>query len=117
MKNFKRILDLIKKTGDNYIFENETGEIFVILSIDDYGNYIFKNSQLKNLSEEELLNKINKDIALWKASQEDKIIDQSWRDLPPAEKEESPFAHEGISEDIEKEEEDRYYFEPAEDEE
>ncbi|OGY42435.1 MAG: hypothetical protein A2Y67_00115 [Candidatus Buchananbacteria bacterium RBG_13_39_9] len=114
MKNFKRILDLIKKTGDKYIFENETGEIFIILSLDDYENYIFKNNQLKNLSEEELLNKINKDIALWKVSQEDKIIDQSWQDLPPAEKE-SSFAE--ASEDIEKEEEDRYYFEPAEDEE
>lgn len=106
MKNLKRILDLIRKTGDKYIFEDDNGGIFVVLSLDDYENYIFKNNQLKDLSEEELLNKINKDIAIWKSSQEDKIVDQSWQDLPV---EESKKKEEG-------EEEDRYYFEPEEDE-
>jgi hypothetical protein len=103
MKNLQRILDLIRKTGDKYIIEDDNGGIFVILSLDDYETFIFKNNQLRNLSEEELLNKINKDIAIWKASQEDKVVDQAWQDLPAEEKSENN-------------EEDRYYFEPAEDE-
>lgn len=102
MKNLKRILDLIRKTGDKYIFEDDNGDVFVVLSLDDYENFIFKNNQLKNLSEEELLNKINKDIAIWKVSQEDKVVEQNWQDLTEAEDE--------------KQEDDRYYFEPAEDE-
>lgn len=106
MKNLKRILDLIRKTGDKYIFEDENDGVFVVLSMDDYENYIFKNNQLKNLSEDELLNKINKDIAIWKISQEDKIVEQSWQDLPQDEKEEKSEATE----------DDRYYFEPVEDE-
>jgi hypothetical protein len=103
MMNLRRILDLIRKTGDKYIFEDDNGGIFVVLSLDDYENYIFKNNQLKNLSEEELLNKINKDIAIWKTTQEDKIVDQRWQDLPADEKKSET-------------EEDQYYFEPEEDE-
>jgi hypothetical protein len=103
MMNLSRILDLIRKTGDKYIFEDDNGGAFVVLSVDDYENYIFKNNQLKNLSEEELLNKINKDIAIWKTSQEDKIVEQPWQDLPDEEKKTQA-------------EEDRYYFEPQEDE-
>ena len=50
MKNIKRILDLIRKTGDRYIFEDEQGEIFVIMPVADYENMTLKNSQVKNLS-------------------------------------------------------------------
>ena len=102
MKNFKRILELVKKTGDKYVFEDDNGDVFVVLGLEDYENFIFKNNQLKNLSEEELLNKINKDIAVWKVSQEDKIVEQSWQDLGNAEDEQP--------------DEDRYYFEPVEEE-
>ncbi|MCX6740571.1 MAG: hypothetical protein NTZ49_05075 [Candidatus Parcubacteria bacterium] len=103
MINLQRILDLIRKTGDKYIFEDENNGMFVVMSLPDYENYIFKNNQLKDLSEEELLNKINKDIAIWKATQEDKTLAENWHDLPLEEKKSS--------------EDDQYYFEPVEDEE
>jgi len=106
MKNIKRILDLIRKTGDRYIFEDEQGEIFVITPVADYENLVLKHSQVKNLSEEELLNKINKDIALWKTAQEEEKISNSWQDIAEEKKEEE-----------EKETDDQYYFEPVEDEE
>ena len=109
MKNIKKILDLIRKTGDRYIFEDEQGEIFVILPVSDYENIVLKNSQVKSLSEEELLNKINKDVALWKAGQEEESINQ---DLPDPEVDSAEPV-----EDQEKVNEDRYYFEPVEDEE
>lgn len=99
MKKLKRILDLIRKTGDRYIFEDDQGNGFVILNIDDYENLVLKNSRVKDLSEEELLNKINKDIALWKTSQEEDKLDAE------------------ISELKEEAAEDQYYFEPVEDEE
>jgi hypothetical protein len=99
MKNFKRILDLIRKTGDRYLFEDEQGNIFVTLELNDYENLVLKNSSLANLSEEELLNKINKDIAVWKSSQE-----ENSPDLPE------------LDEERAENEEDRYYFEPVEEE-
>ena len=101
MKNLKRILELIRKTGDRYIFEDEQGNIFVIAGVDDYENLVLKNNNIKNLSEEELLNKINKDIAIWQASKEKDSLPETWDEL---------------KDKIEAVEEDRYYFEPAEDE-
>ena len=102
MKNWPRILQLLRKTGDRFLIEDEQGNIFVLLNANDYENIVVKESQLKDLSEEELLNKINKDIAVWKAQQEDEKLLSNWQDLQPQK--------------TNKIEEDQYYFEPAEDE-
>ena len=103
MKNFKRILELIRKTGDRFIFEDEEGQIFVILDIDDYEGIVLQNSQVNGLSEQELLNKINKDIAVWRDLQNVKDLGEDWQNL---------------TEDKEKDGlEDQYYLEPADDEE
>jgi len=106
MKNIKRILDLIRKTGDRYIFEDEQGEIFVITSVADYENLVLKHSQVKNLSEEELLNKINKDIALWKTAQEEEKLSNTWQEIDEEKQEKDDEV-----------DNDQYYFEPVEDEE
>ena len=105
MKNLNKILELIRKTGDRYLFEDETGDLYIILSAKDYESLIFKYSEVKNFSEEELLNKINKDIAIWKATQEDEKLLEDWQDLEPKTEEKSK-----------EENEDQYYFEPVEDE-
>ncbi|MCX6742871.1 MAG: hypothetical protein NT116_01405 [Candidatus Parcubacteria bacterium] len=105
MKDLKKILELLRKTGDRFILEDEKGNIFVVLSVNDYENLILKNSELKNFSEEELLNKINKDIAVWKSTQEDEKLLDNWQNLNSAD-----------NEKIKKEEDDQYYFEPVEDE-
>ncbi|OGY41382.1 MAG: hypothetical protein A2Y82_00130 [Candidatus Buchananbacteria bacterium RBG_13_36_9] len=102
MKDLKKILDLIRKTGDRYLFEDENGELYVLLSAKDYENLIFQHSEVKDFSEEELLNKINKDIAIWKAKQEDEKMLENWQNFEPKE---------------ENKEDDKYYFEPVEDEE
>ena len=105
MKDLKKILELLRKTGDRFILEDEKGNIFVVLYVNDYENLILKNSELKNFSEEELLNKINKDIAVWKSTQEDEKLLDNWQNLNSAD-----------NEKIKKEEDDQYYFEPVEDE-
>ncbi len=103
MKNFKRILEIIRKTGDRFIFEDEGGQIFVILDIDDYEGIVLQNSQVNGLSEQELLNKINKDIAVWRDLQNVRELDDDWQNL---------------AEDKEKDGlEDQYYLEPTDDEE
>ncbi|MBN1325378.1 hypothetical protein JW977_00110 [Candidatus Falkowbacteria bacterium] len=103
MKNFKRILELIRKTGDRFIFEDEDGQIFVIMDIDDYEGIVLQNSQVSDLTEKELLNKINKDIAVWRDLQKVKDLDEDWQNLA-----------EDNGKDIS---EDQYYLEPTEDEE
>jgi len=103
MKNLKRILELIRKTGDRFVFEDEDGQIFVILDIDDYESIVLQNSQVNGLSEQELLNKINKDIAVWRDLQKVRDLDDNLQNL---------------AEDKEKDGlEDQYYLEPTDDEE
>ena len=106
MKNLHKILELIRKTGDRYLFEDEKGELYAILSARDYENLIMQHSEIKDFTEQELLNKINKDIAIWKATQEDEKLLDNWQDLQVKNKA-----------DHEQEKEDEYYFEPVEDEE
>jgi accessory colonization factor AcfC len=107
MKKLKRILDLIKKTGDRYIFDDNQGNSFVILNINDYENLVLKNSPVKNLSEDELLNKINKDIAVWKAVQTEEKEEQLAGN----------FANFKQANEADSVGDDQYYFEPVEDEE
>ncbi|MBD3359697.1 MAG: hypothetical protein GF365_03265 [Candidatus Buchananbacteria bacterium] len=105
MKKLKRILDLIRKTGDRYIFDDNQGNNFIILNINDYENLVLKNSLLKDLSEEELLNKINKDIAVWKEAQSEEQAEQLSGNLLDFKETNDNMG------------EDQYYFEPVEDEE
>jgi len=101
MNNWQRILDLIRKTGDRFILEDDQGNGFVVLNVNDYENLVLKTSTVKDLSEEELLNKINKDIAIWQSTNEAERLPQNWDEL---------------KEKVENIEEDHYYFEPIEDE-
>lgn len=103
MKNLKRILELIRKTGDRFIFEDEEGQVFVIMDIDDYEGIVLQNSQVNGLTEKELLNKINKDIAVWRDLQNVKDLDEDWQNLAENKEKEVP--------------EDQYYLEPTDDEE
>lgn len=103
MKNLNKILELIRKTGDRFVFEDENGRIFIIMDIDDYEGIVLQNSQVNGLSERELLNKINKDIAVWRDLQTVKDMEDSWQNLTE-EKEKDEF-------------EDQYYLEPTDDEE
>ena len=106
MKDLKKILDLLRKTGERFLLADDDDNFFIILSAADYENLLLKHSEIKDFSEEELLNKINKDVAIWKAAQEDEKLLADWQNLNPE-----------IKKDANEEKEDQYYFEPVEDEE
>jgi len=68
----QRAINLIKKTGDKLIiFDSaKTEDACVVLTLKDYENLILGRSEVKNLTEDELLDKINRDIAIWKSEQD-----------------------------------------------
>ncbi len=121
MPNFEKLLNLLKKTGDKAIILDQNGNPgYVIMSVNDYEDLILGKSGVSGLTESELLDKINRDIAIWKDSQELKelSVDQYnfARDLGEFINDDysSEFRQNnsiGISENNE---EDRYYFEPVE---
>lgn len=95
MKNWKRILEIVKKTGERFLFSDDDGNFFVISALEDFENDL-QVRKIKKMSEEELLNKINNDIAFWQASQGQGTLPDSWDEL---------------REKLEENEEDQYYFE------
>jgi hypothetical protein len=81
MQGLNKAIALIKKTGDRIIvFDPETGnDGYVLMSVEEYERLSLKTSDVRNLTEGELLNKINRDISIWKTEQE--IKDDSIEDL------------------------------------
>lgn len=71
MDQLQRFIDLVNKTGDKLvIFDRyQPDNSFVILGINDYEALVSEPSALEDLTEEELADKINSDIAIWKNEQ------------------------------------------------
>jgi hypothetical protein len=71
-KNLDRAMKLARMTGDRLIIYDRQSpdSSYVVMSIDEYEKIAKKGRQVANLTEEELLDKINRDIAVWKSQQE-----------------------------------------------
>jgi hypothetical protein len=65
-----KILNIIRRTGEKVIVFKDDSE-FVISSLDNYSHLIEGSAPLSQLSEGEMLDKINRDIALWRESQKE----------------------------------------------
>ncbi len=106
-KKIDQVLDLVAKTGDRVIVVSDKHDPYVIMSTSEYESLLHSSSELNNLTEEQLLDKINRDISVWRSSQEDLSeynLDQFKADTEK--KEEKP------EEKVEVEE-DKYYIEPV----
>ncbi len=123
-KNLEKVLELTAKTGDKVIVISETHEPFVILALKEYQALMTHNTNLQELTEQELLEKINRDIAVWKASQEDLSTDYNLDQFKVEEKTKVPDVAPQASQIFQKpadtpeytpvvEEEEKYYVEPA----
>jgi hypothetical protein len=83
----KKAISLAKKTGDRIIIVDSScpSDSFVIMPFEQYERLSLNVSQkdkllenVKNLTDQDLIDKINRDIAVWKESQE---MERSMRDL------------------------------------
>src|SRR3989338_1192540 len=66
----EKIIDLVKKTGDNCVVLDYQGNpTYVIMAFNNYQRLVAGQSEVSGLTEDQLLDKINRDIANWKATQ------------------------------------------------
>ena len=120
MKKFDKVLDLVSKTGEKVIVVSEKHNPFVLMSMKEYSSILQGSSTVNELSEEELLSKINRDIAIWKASQDENDDSQELKEYDledfkvDEKKKENIEKSSLIKEAKEGEEEDKYYIEPVE---
>ena len=68
----QKAIDLVKKTGDRLlVFDSaKSDNVYAIMNLKDYENLVLGKSEVRGLTEDELLDKINRDIAIWKSEQE-----------------------------------------------
>ncbi|OIO08594.1 hypothetical protein CO115_01655 [Candidatus Falkowbacteria bacterium CG_4_9_14_3_um_filter_36_9] len=68
----QKIINLIKKTGDRIIiFDNANADnSYVIMDYNEYEKLIIGKSEVRGLTKNELLDKINRNIAIWKSDKD-----------------------------------------------
>ncbi|NTW22800.1 hypothetical protein HGA34_04670 [Candidatus Falkowbacteria bacterium] len=95
----EKALALCKKTGDRIIvFESPQAENpFVLMNLTDYEKIAVSGSEVRGLTEAELLDKINRDIALWKSEQETLESTDSAVDFLASIKEDMPLSDESAT--------------------
>jgi hypothetical protein len=69
----EKAIKIAKKTGDKLIiFDNiRSDSAFVVMSLDAYEKVAINRSDVRGLTEDQLLDKINRDIAIWKSDQDE----------------------------------------------
>lgn len=68
----QKAINLAKKTGDRIIIFDSARprDAHVVMSLDEYEILVAGMSAVRGLTEEELVDKINRDIAIWKSENE-----------------------------------------------
>jgi len=75
-KKLEEVLKLITETGDRCIIFGDDSGPFVVMDIDNYKTLLktaAKKEAIGTLSETELLDKINQDIAEWRAARTEEL--------------------------------------------
>ncbi len=98
MKDIEHVLTLARSTGDRVIVVDTDELPIVVMPLPEYERLIGYRQTVQSLTEDELLDKINRDIAVWRQSQEE----LGWDEFEPITPSDS-----GVS-DI-----DRVYLEPV----
>ena len=66
---------LIKKTGGKYIIVENGRPEYIVMGWKDFQETYASGNDLKSLTEEEFIDKINKDISLWREGQNQENVD------------------------------------------
>ncbi len=84
----ERLIRLVAKTGDNLIVydRQRPEESFVIVGLTDYEKLVASDREVQGLTEDELIDKINRDIAVWKGDQSRARETEQNNDFFPEEK-------------------------------
>ena len=119
MSNLDKIIDLIKKTGDSCIVLDVDGNpAYVLTTFDRYNNLVLGKQEVAGMTEDQLLEKINRDIACWRDTAQESEMN-NWQsvgsliekikkpEIQPLVSEKKP-----LNQEEKQAETDQYFFEP-----
>jgi len=106
-KKFSEILALLKNSGGKYIIIEENEPAYVLMNMNEYKKIISNSGKvaIEDMSREELIEKINQDIAFWHASQneDEKSVDDHFLSNDSADNsanEEAKYLYEELENDF-----------------
>jgi len=100
--NLKKFINIVKKTEQPcFIADSDNGDVMVLMSYSEYERLTLSAGKAAELTDEELIERINNDISVWKEHQDD---------ADSSSEEEIDFKE---IDESDKEEEDRFYLEPV----
>ncbi len=99
--NLDRIFQLLSRVGGKMFVEKDN-QTYVVMPVEDFEALIDTQQKVEELTEEELIDKINADIAEWRMSQSDELDSVAYLSQENAK----------ISDNIGTSE-DEYYLEPV----
>ncbi|MFH1291600.1 MAG: hypothetical protein ABIH87_00140 [bacterium] len=74
-----KIMRLIRRTGDKLIIPDvESDAVMAMMNLDDYERLLSTPQSVKGLTEEQMMEKINRDIAIWRSQNQSETLD--WYD-------------------------------------
>jgi hypothetical protein len=90
--DLQKVLNLAKKTGDRVIvFDyNKPENTYVVMGLEEYEMMVGSKGQVRGLTEDRLLDKINRDIALWKSEHDFSVSNDVPNDRAEAKNEARP---------------------------
>ncbi|MAF14308.1 MAG: hypothetical protein CMI53_05485 [Parcubacteria group bacterium] len=120
--SFDKIINLINKTGDNcVVLDHQGNPAYVVVKFDKYQSMILNKSEVAGLTEDELLDKINRDVATWKANQDAEDQD-NWQAVNSAVEEikisreiddtDNKLLNKAKNDQDKNDTDEKYYFEP-----
>lgn len=63
-----RVVRLVRRTGDKaIIMDNESDAVMMLMDLGAYEKILERSQGVEKLTEEELMEKINRDVAVWRA--------------------------------------------------
>lgn len=104
-KDFSEVLELLRDSGGKYIIVEDGKPSHVLMDIKEYKKMTSNSDSvsIEDMSKEELIEKINKDIAFWHANQsEEEGLDDHFLspDLADNKKDQTQYLYEELDEDF-----------------
>lgn len=84
-----RVIKLVRRTGDKaVIMDNESDSVMMLMDLDAYEKILENSNGVETLTEEELMDRINRDVAVWRAyndkERSEKLVDEEIVEQKPA---------------------------------
>lgn len=120
--SMEKIISLVKRTGDRCVVVDVEGNpLYVVLSFAEYEKLISGSENLAALNEDEMLDKINRDVASWRSNQQEQQL-RDWDSVESAIQEakvtqgasSAVNLKNSLNKEDNKQKKDQYYFEPIE---